>query len=160
MINPTRLRLLKQEVECMSRFGLGIVDELEASIGTPAESEGSILVQEIISIAVKISYLIWRFGRRVTDKHGQAEADYLCRMLGLSDASPLSPANMSRLTEMLSSSTEELRAAINPELMTVTVQGVMYPLRPVVTALRELHAELVEDLATPAGEDDELSADA
>jgi hypothetical protein len=160
MINPTRLRLLKQEVECMSRFGLGIVDELEASIGTPAQSEAPILVQEIISIAVKISYLIWRFGRRVTDKHGQAEADHLCRSLGLSDASALSPANMSRLTELLAASTQELRVAVNPELMTVTVQGVMYPLRPIVAALRELHAELVEDLAAPALDDAEYSTDA
>ena len=160
MINPTRLRLLKQEVECMSRFGLGIVDELEASIGTPAQSEAPILVQEIISIAVKISYLIWRFGRRVTDKHGQAEADHLCRSLGLSDASALSPANMSRLTELLAASTQELRVAVNPELMTVTVQGVMYPLRPIVAALRELHAELVEDLAAPVLDDAEYSVDA
>jgi hypothetical protein len=160
MINPTRLRLLKQEVEAMSRFGLSIVDELEASIGTPAQSEAPILVQEIISIAVKISYLIWRFGRRVTDKHGQAEADHLCRSLGLSDASALSPANMSRLTELLAASTQELRVAVNPELMTVTVQGVMYPLRPIVTALRELHTELVEDLASPAAEDAEFSPDA
>lgn len=160
MINPTRLRLLKQEVECMSRFGLGIVDELEASIGTPAQSEAPILVQEIISIAVKISYLIWRFGRRVTDKHGQAEADHLCRSLGLSDASALSPANMSRLTELLAASTQELRVAVNPELMTVTVQGVMYPLRPIVAGLRELHADLVEDLAAPALDDAEYSVDA
>jgi hypothetical protein len=160
MINPTRLRLLKQEVECMSRFGLSIVDELEASIGTPTQSEAPILVQEIISIAVKISYLIWRFGRRVTDKHGQAEADHLCRSLGLSDASALSPANMSRLTELLAASTQELRVAVNPELMTVTVQGVMYPLRPIVAGLRELHAELVEDLAAPALDDAEYSTDA
>jgi hypothetical protein len=160
MINPTRLRLLEQEVECMSRFALGIVDELEASIGTPAESDAPILVQEIISVVVKISYLLWRFGRRVTDKHGQAEADYLVRTLGLSDASPLSPANMSRLTEMLSSSTAELRAAVNAELMTATVQGVMYPLRPIVTALRELHTELVEDLASPPAADAEFSVDA
>jgi hypothetical protein len=160
MINPTRLRLLKQEVECMSRFGLSIVDELEASIGTPTQSEAPILVQEIISIAVKISYLIWRFGRRVTDKHGQAEADHLCRSLGLSDASALSPANMSRLTELLAASTQELRGAVNPELMTVTVQGVMYPLRPIVASLRELHAELVEDLAAPALDDAEYSTDA
>ncbi|HEV2733860.1 MAG TPA: hypothetical protein VGV85_03440 [Longimicrobiaceae bacterium] len=160
MINPTRLRLLKQEVEAMSRFGLTIVDELEASIGTPAQSEAPILVQEIISIAVKISYLIWRFGRRVTDKHGQAEADHLCRSLGLSDASALSPANMSRLTELLAASTQELRVAVNPELMTVTVQGVMYPLRPILTAMRELHAELVEDLASPALDDAEYSTDA
>lgn len=160
MINPTRLRLLKQEVECMSRFGLSIVDELEASIGTPTQSEAPILVQEIISIAVKISYLIWRFGRRVTDKHGQAEADHLCRSLGLSDASALSPANMSRLTELLAASTQELRVAVNPELMTVTVQGVMYPLRPIVAGLRELHADLVEDLAAPALDDAEYSTDA
>ncbi len=160
MINPTRLRLLKQEVECMSRFGLSIVDELEASIGTPAQSEAPILVQEIISIAVKISYLLWRFGRRVTDKHGQAEADHLLRSLGLHDASALSPANMSRLTELLAASTAELRAAVNPELLTVTVQGVMYPLRPILTGLRELHAELVEDLASPVFEDAEFSTDA
>jgi hypothetical protein len=152
MINPTRLRLLKQEVECMSRFGLAIVDELDASIGTPAQRDAPILVQEIISIAVKVSYLLWRFGRRVTDKHGQAEADHLYRMLGLSDASPLSPANLSRLTEMLSASTEDLEAAVNPELMTITVQGVMYPLRPILTGLRELHADLVESLAEPAPE--------
>lgn len=160
MINPTRLRLLKQEVECMSRFGLSIVDELEASIGTPAQSEAPILVQEIISIAVKVSYLLWRFGRRVTDKHGQAEADHLIRSLGLNDASALSPANMSRLTELLAASTEELRVAVNPELLTVTAQGVTYPLRPILTAMRELHAELVEDLASPALEGAEFSSDA
>jgi hypothetical protein len=147
MINPTRLRLLKQEVECMSRFGLTIVDELEGSLGTHAQEEAPILVQEIISIAVKISYLLWRFGRRVTDKHGQAEADHLYQRLGLSDASAISPANLSRLTEMLAASTEELRQAVNPELLTVTVQGVTYPLRPILTALRSLHEELAADLA-------------
>jgi len=136
----------------MSRFGLGIVDELEAAVGTPAEKDAPILVQGIISIAVKVSYLLWRFGRRVTDKHGQAEADHLYRRLALSDTSPLSPANLSRLTELLAASTEELDLAVNPELLTVTVQGVMYPLRPILTALRELHQELVEDLsATNAG---------
>jgi hypothetical protein len=160
MINPTRLRLLKQEVEAMSRFGLTIVDELEASVGTPAQSEAPILVQQIISTAVKVSYLLWRFGRRVTDKHGQAEADHLYRRLGLSDASALSPANLSKLTEMLAASTQELRAAVNPELMTVTVQGVMYPLRPILAGMRELHADLVEDLASPVLEDAEYSTDA
>jgi hypothetical protein len=67
---------------------------------------------------------------------------------------------MSRLTELLAASTQELRVAVNPELMTVTVQGVMYPLRPIVTALRELHADLVEDLAAPALDDAEYSVDA
>lgn len=136
----------------MSRFALGVVDELEASIDTPAESEAPVLVQEIVSIAVKISYLLWRFGRRVTDKHGQAEADHLYRLLGLSDASALSPANLSRLTELLSASTEELRHAVHAEMLTVTVQGVIYPLRPVLAGLRELHADLVEDLAASAEE--------
>lgn len=137
----------------MSRFGLTIIDELEDSLGTPAQSEAPILVQEIISIAVKISYLLWRFGRRVTDKHGQAEADHLSQRLGLSDASAVSPANLSRLTELLAASTEELQRAVNPELLTVTVQGVTYPLRPILTALRDLHEELSADLARPRAAD-------
>ncbi|HEX2187950.1 MAG TPA: hypothetical protein VHG51_03580 [Longimicrobiaceae bacterium] len=134
----------------MSRFGLQITDELEASVGTPAEADAPILVQEIVSIAVKISYLLWRFGRRVTDKHGQAEAEYLLERLGLSENSPISPANLSRLTDLLPASNEELDQAVNSELLTVTVQGVTYPLRPILAALRELHEGLTAELRGPA----------
>lgn len=134
----------------MSRFGLQITDELEASAGTPAEADAHILVQEILSIAVKISYLLWRFGRRVTDKHGQAEAEHLLQRLGLFESSPISPANLSRLTDLLAASNEELERSVNAELLTVTVQGITYPLRPILTALRELHEELTADLPGPA----------
>ena len=75
------------------------------------------------------------------------EALHLYERLGLSDASPLSPSNLSRLTELLAASTEELERAVNPEILTVTVEGVTYPLRPLLTAIRELHAELSRDLA-------------
>ena len=65
---------------------------------------------------------------------------------------PQAPLALS-LTELLSASTEELRQAVNSELMTVTVQGITYPLRPILAGLRELHSELAEDLASPASED-------
>lgn len=133
----------------MSRFGLGVVDELEASIGTPSQGDAHILVQQIVSISVKISYLLWRFGRRVTDKHGQAEAEHLLQRLGLVDTSPIAPASLSRLIDLLPATDEELRQAIDPDLLTVTVQGVTYPLRPILAALRELHADLSADLASP-----------
>lgn len=158
MIHPTRLRLLKQEVEWMSRFAVDTIDELEAVVGTPREGDAPILVQQIISSAVKMSYLLWRFGRRVTDKHGQAEADHLYERLGLSDASPLSPSNLSRLTELLAASTEELERTVNPEILTVTVEGVTYPLRPLLTAIRDLHAELSRDLARAQPEAGEPAA--
>jgi hypothetical protein len=141
-MHPLRLRLLKDETEYMCRLAVSLADELEEAIDTPRESDAPVLVQGIISLAVKVGYLLWRFGRRVTDRYGLEEAEHLSRRLGLTDASPLAPSHLSGMIDLLTMSPEELEGAVDARSLTVTLSGVTHPLSPILFALRELESRL------------------
>jgi hypothetical protein len=100
-------------------------------------------------MALKVSHLLWRFGRRVTDRCGAVESEHLRARLRLDAGSPLSPGRVSPLAELLTMDDGQLAQAAEGKVMTVTLQGTTYPLRPVIAALRGVHADLVTSAVAP-----------
>lgn len=142
-MNSLRLTLLEDEVEWMCRTVLAIAQRMEAAAGTPQAGDVPVLAQALAAGALKTSHLLWRFGRRVTDRCGAVEASFLREQLQLTDDSPLAPARVSPLGELLTLQDEELAGAVDGATMTVTVSGVISPLRPLISAVRPVHAYLV-----------------
>jgi hypothetical protein len=148
-MNPVRLALLEDEVEWMCRSALVLAQRMESAPGTPAGHDVPVLAQGLASAALKVSHLLWRFGRRVTDRLYAAESEHLRARLGLTEASPLSPGRVSPLAELLTMDDEQLARAADGGTMTVVLQGTTYPLRPVIAAIRAVHAEVVCAAASP-----------
>jgi hypothetical protein len=147
-MNSVRLRLLEREISHLSRLAVETAEELEQCDAAGRRHEGPDLAQGIAHLALTISYLLWRFGRRVTDKYAAEEADVLRERLGLDDDSPLAPHALAPLAELLVMSPADLHAAVDPALPTVTVNGVTRSLRPVTEQLSRIQAAL----AVPADE--------
>lgn len=149
-MHPVRLSLLEEEVEWMCRSALALAQRMESAPGTPAAEEVPVLAQGLAAMTLKVSHLLWRFGRRVTDRYFAAESEHLRARLRLTDTSPLAPARVSPLAELLTMDDVQLAHAAEGEAMTVTLHGTTYPLRPVISAIRTVHADLVCAAAAPA----------
>lgn len=150
-MNSVRLRLLEREVGYLSELAMETADELESCDAAGRRHEGPELAQGIAHLALKISYLLWRFGRRVTDKYAADEADVLRERLGLEDDSPLAPHALTPFAELLVMSPADLHAAVDPALPTVTVNGVTRSLRPVTEQLSRIRAVLALPADEPVG---------
>lgn len=148
-MNPLRLTLLEEEVEWMCRSALVLAARMESAPGTAARHDVPVLAQGLAAMALKVSHLLWRFGRRVTDRCGAAESEHLRARLQLADGSPLAPARISPLAELLTMDDDQLAHAAEGEVMTVTLHGTTYPLRPVIAAIRSVHADLVASAVAP-----------
>lgn len=141
-MNPIRLHILEREIECLCALALEAADDLESRAARPDDADGAVLAQAVAHLALKVSYLLWRFGRRVSDRYAAAEAEHLLARFGLTEASPLSPNHLSPFADLLTLSAGELVRAVDPSMMTVTVRGVTRSLRPVVAGLARISAEL------------------
>lgn len=136
-MDTLRLRLLERELSFHLDYALSLLTDLEAS-DEPTREDAAVLTQATVAAALKISHLIWRFGRRVTDRFGQDEARELRTRFLLGDPSPLSPGAMERLSDLLLLAGDELRAAVDPDASTVTLNGVLLPLTPLFLELRRV----------------------
>ncbi|HEX6750657.1 MAG TPA: hypothetical protein VF092_25445 [Longimicrobium sp.] len=141
-MNPIRLHILEREIESLCTLALETADELESRAPGADDADAAVLAQAVAHLALKISYLLWRFGRRASDRYASAEADHLLGRLGLGEASPLAPNHMAPFGDLLTMSSGELLRSVDASMMTVTVRGVTRSLRPVVAALARVAAEL------------------
>jgi len=141
-MNPIRLHILEREIESLCTLALETADELESRSPGSDGADSAVLAQAVAHLALKVSYLLWRFGRRVSDRYASAEAEQLLNRLGLTEGSPLAPNHMAPFADLLTLSSGELLRAVDAGMMTVTVRGVTRSLRPVVAALARVAAEL------------------
>lgn len=141
-MNPIRLHILEREIESLCTLALETADELESRGPGVDDADAAVLAQAVAHLALKVSYLLWRFGRRASDRYASAEAEALLRRLDLSEASPLAPNQLAPFAELLTLSSGELLRSVDAAMMTVTVHGVMRSLRPVIAALARVAAEL------------------
>jgi hypothetical protein len=141
-MNPIRLHILEREVESLCTLALETADELESRTPGGDGVDAAVLAQALTHLALKVSYLLWRFGRRLSDRYAADEAEALLSRLDLGDASPLAPDHLAPFADLLTLSSGELLRSVDPGMMTVTVRGVTRSLRPVVAALARIAAEL------------------
>jgi hypothetical protein len=147
-MNVVRYVQLRREVEFLCDAALDAASRLDHS--SPTDREAPYLAQSLIHLSLKIAYLIWRFGRRMTDRYGAEEADQLRAALGLDDASPLSPGQISALVDLITIDDESLVRAFHFESLSIQAGGALRPLRPIVAALEQLSAGLAST-QEPAG---------
>jgi hypothetical protein len=144
-MNVVRYVQLRREVEFLCSAGLDTAGELDRC----EPEDAPYLAQALIHLSLKISYLLWRFGRRNTDRYGAAEAERLRSLLGLDDASPLAPGGVSPLVELITMPDHELVGAFHYDSLSIHAGGALRPLRPLVPALEQICAVLG---ATPTPE--------
>ncbi|HLL85345.1 MAG TPA: hypothetical protein VK420_21925 [Longimicrobium sp.] len=139
-MNVVRYVQLRREVEYLCSAALDTAGELDRC--EPEAEEAPYLAQALIHLSLKISYLLWRFGRRITDRYGAAEAERLRSLLGLDDASPLAPGGVSPLVELITMPDHELIGAFRYDSLSIQAGGALRPLRPLVPALEQICARL------------------
>jgi hypothetical protein len=145
-MNVVRYVQLRREVEFLCTAALDTAGELDRC--EPEAEEAPYLAQALIHLSLKISYLLWRFGRRVTDRYGAPEAERLRMLLGLDDASPLAPGGVSPLLELITMPDHDLIDAFHYDTLSIRSGGALRPLRPLVPALEQICAGL-SATATP-----------
>lgn len=141
-MNPIRLHILERELESAAVMALEAAEELEARADTGAVADAAVLAQAVVHLALKASFLIWRGGRRMSDRYAAQEAEHLQERLELTEHSPLAHPHLVPLAELLTLSNGELLRAVDPAMMTVTLHGVTRSLRPLVAALSRVAATL------------------
>ena len=139
-MNVVRYVLLRREVEFLCGAALDAASQLDRS--EPTDRESPYLAQSLIHLSLKVAYLIWRFGRRMTDKYGAEEADQLRTVLGLDDSSPLSPGQISPLVDLITLDDESLVRAFHLDSLSIQAGGALRPLRPIIAALEQLSTRL------------------
>lgn len=135
MSDPTQKRLLERELEFMSFFAVGIASDLDDA----ADDTKLTLVRGLLASALKISRLLWPFGRRAGDDLAVQEAAELRALLGIDDSHPLAPERTPVLAAALRLDERELRSVLELERRLLTIDGRAYPLNRLVDAIREVH---------------------
>jgi len=139
-MNVVRYVQLRREVEFLCTAAVDTAGELDRC--APDAEEAPYLAQALIHLSLKVSYLLWRFGRRITDRYGAEEAERLRSLLGLDDSSPLSPGQVSPLVELITMPDHDLVRAFHYDTLSIHARGALRPLRPLVPALEQICAGL------------------
>lgn len=141
MSDPIRLRLLQREIELMSSFAAGVVDDFDNAIQRRADAEEIlVLVRAIVAASLKVSRLLWPFGRRAGDDMNVAEAEALRTRLGIDDDHVLSPMHTVPLAAALTLRPDELGPALDRTDWTLNLGGEVHALEPVMSGLVQLHS--------------------
>jgi hypothetical protein len=141
MADPIRLRLLQREIELMSSFAAGVVDDFDQAVSQGADTEETlVLIRAIVAASLKVSRLLWPFGRRAGDHMNVSEAAAIRTRLGLDDEHILSPVHTVPLAAALTLRSDELDAALRRRDWTLNLGAEAHPLEPVMAALVHLHS--------------------
>jgi hypothetical protein len=135
MSDPIQRRLLERELEFMSFFALGIAGDLEDA----TEETTLTLVRGLFAVALKLSRLLWPFGRRAGDELAVQEAAELRAQLGMDEGNPLSPERTPVLAAALRLDSDELRSVLDLPSRLLTIEGRAYPLSRLVDAIQIIH---------------------
>jgi hypothetical protein len=128
-------RLLERELELMTYFALGIASDLG---GRPEPADAQILARTLLSVALKLSRLLWPHGGRAGDELAVRQAEEVRRDLGLTEASPLAPAQTPPLATALRLDDDAFREAFDVDALTLTIDGATHPLAATVESIREV----------------------
>lgn len=123
----------------MCGLAIEIARDLDGALTDRApvrSDEVAVLVQTLIGAALKISHLLWPFGRRVEEHELFREAGALRERLELDTPSPLSPLHILPLAPLLTLPAGELLTRMDAEARTIRVEGSSYSLPALV---REVH---------------------
>ena len=135
MSDPIQRRLLERELEFMSFFALGIARDLDDA----TEENQLTLVRGLFAVTLKLSRLLWPFGRRAGDDLAVQEAADLRALLGVNDDNPLAPERTPSLAAALRLDSDELRSVLDLEQKLLTIEGRAYPLSRLIEAIRAVH---------------------
>jgi hypothetical protein len=135
MSDPIQRRLLERELEFMSFFALGIARDLDDA----TEENQLTLVRGLFAVTLKLSRLLWPFGRRAGDDLAVREAAELRALLGIDDDNPLAPERTPALAAALRLDSPSLRSVLDLEQKLLTIDGRAYPLSRVIEAIRMVH---------------------
>ena len=135
MSDPIQRRLLERELEFMSFFALGIARDLDDA----TEENQLTLVRGLFAVTLKLSRLLWPFGRRAGDDLAVQEAADLRALLGVNDDNPLAPERTPSLAAALRLDSDELRSVLDLEQKLRTIEGRAYPLSRLIEAIRAVH---------------------
>lgn len=135
MSDPIQRRLLERELEFMSFFALGIARDLDDA----TEENQLTLVRGLFAVTLKLSRLLWPFGRRAGDDLAVQEAAELRALLGVDDLNPLAPERTPTLAAALRLDSEALRSVLDLEQKLLTIEGRAYPLSRLIEAIRAVH---------------------
>ena len=135
MSDPIQRRLLERELEFMSFFALGIARDLDDA----TEENQLTLVRGLFAVTLKLSRLLWPFGRRAGDELAVQEAADLRALLGVNDDNPLAPERTPSLAAALRLDSDELRSVLDLEQKLLTIEGRAYPLSRLIEAIRAVH---------------------
>lgn len=139
MPDPLQRRLLAREIELMTSFALGVASDLERAAGSGDLPDTRILVRALFSGALKISRLLWPFGRRAGDDLAVEVAGEMRARLGLDDSHPLAPVKALRLADALRLNGRQLDEAIEPEQRRLLLHGEVIAFDALVDAIRSIH---------------------
>ena len=143
MSDPIQRRLLERELEFMSSFALGIASDLSSA----AEDTRLTLARGLFAVTLKLSRLLWPFGRRAGDDLAVQEAAELRAHLGIDEAHLLAPERTPPLAAALRLSVDELRSVFDPHLQLLTLEGRAYPVSRLVAAVRQIHEGVAVELS-------------
>jgi hypothetical protein len=147
MADPLRLRLLQREVELMSSFAAGVVEDFDRAVERSADPEELVvLVRAVIAAALKTSRLLWPFGRRAGDDLNIEEAGALRMRLGLGDDHILAPIHTVPLAAGLTLRHDELEAALDRSNWAISLGGETHALEPVMGALLTVHSSVTHQI--------------
>jgi hypothetical protein len=135
MSDPIQRRLLERELEFMSFFALGIASDLDDA----SEETTLTLVRGLFAVSLKLSRLLWPFGRRAGDDLAVQEAAELRAQLGMDEGHPLSPERTPVLAAALRLDSDELRSVLDLRQQLLTIDGRAYPLARLVQAIQVIH---------------------
>jgi hypothetical protein len=135
MGDPIQRRLLERELEFMSFFALGIARDLDDA----TEENQLTLVRGLFAVTLKLSRLLWPFGRRAGDDISIQEAADVRALLGVDDGNPLAPERTPPLAAALRLDSEDLRSVLDLEQRLLTIEGRAYPLSRLIEAIRSVH---------------------
>jgi hypothetical protein len=143
MADPLRLRLLQRELELMSAFAAGVVEDFDRAVERSADPEEIIvLTRALVAAALKVSRLLWPFGRRAGDDLNVEEAGAIRLRLGLKEDHVLAPIHTVPLAAVLTLRHDELLAVLDQASWSINLGDEIHQLGPVMEALANLHSAI------------------
>lgn len=135
-MSTRKLKLLQRQVAWQARFCLTVVDDLQDAARDGDAGAACYLMQALVASALTLSHSLWPGGRRITDHLVVELAAELRASLGVDESSPLASQRLAPLGTAIYFTHVDCAHFFDLRRLTVNVDGEIYPLRPVIEAVR------------------------